>query len=75
MNFRRLTKGCLPGRLQRAGALAAVSAAAASLAACGGSPSAAASGGNVLQVVVAENDWGSIAAQVGGKYASARSSG
>jgi zinc/manganese transport system substrate-binding protein len=70
MNFRRLTKGCLPGRLQRAGALAAVSAAAAaSLAACGGSPSATAtSSGKVLQVVVAENDWGSIAAQVGGKY-------
>ncbi|HEY5356898.1 MAG TPA: zinc ABC transporter substrate-binding protein [Streptosporangiaceae bacterium] len=59
-----------PGSIGRLGALAAAGAVtAAVLAACGGSPSAAAtSGGGVVQVVVAENDWGSIAAQVGGKY-------
>jgi zinc/manganese transport system substrate-binding protein len=70
MDFLGSTKSGLPGRLRRAGTLAAIGAVtAASLAACGGSPSAAAtSGGSVLQVVVAENDWGSIASQVGGRY-------
>ena len=45
------------------------------LAGCGSSNAASSStttaagtGGKVLQVVVAENDWGSIASQVGGKY-------
>ncbi len=57
------------GRAWRLGALAAaVAVTTAGLAACGGLSSAATSAGGVVQVVVAENDWGSIAAQVGGKY-------
>ena len=68
-----------PAESRRSGfrRLAAVSAVgaltAAGLAACGSSKPnsavpASASGGTVLRVVVAENAWGSIAAQVGGKY-------
>ncbi|HEX3539940.1 MAG TPA: zinc ABC transporter substrate-binding protein [Acidimicrobiales bacterium] len=36
--------------------------------AAGSSTTSVGTGGKVLQVVVAENDWGSIAAQVGGKF-------
>jgi zinc/manganese transport system substrate-binding protein len=72
MTFPRLPGTRAPGRLRRAGAAAAAGAvAAAGLAACSSAQSATTAGtsrAGVLQVVVAENDWGSIATQVGGKY-------
>jgi zinc/manganese transport system substrate-binding protein len=60
------------GRARRTACALAGVLATAGLAACGsgagGTPAAAAAKGKVLQVVVAENDWGSIATQVGGRY-------
>lgn len=58
------------GRARRAACALAGLLGAAGLAACGsaGGGTAAAAKGKVLQVVVAENDWGSIATQVGGRY-------
>ena len=69
MSFLRFDGTSRPGHLWRLGALVAAGlVAAAGLAACDASPSASAAGRSVVQVVVAENDWGSIASQVGGKY-------
>jgi zinc/manganese transport system substrate-binding protein len=60
-----LRRGRAGGRLGLVGALLAVAICAAALAGCGGSGSSAATGSK-LNVVAAEDFWGSIAEQVGG---------
>jgi zinc/manganese transport system substrate-binding protein len=63
----RSRRASWPGR-RRIGAAAAASIAAVVLAACGSASSSHSGGGKAIRVVAAENEYGNVAAQIGGRY-------